>query len=96
MLHTAVRFTILRGVIGHHLGYIGEGIGLLPIFFLSTNFLPKLIIMYNSISEMILLSHSESFIAISAKTFLLISQHHTEKVPGTTFYFIFGFTKLNR
>ena len=39
MLHPAVHLTILRGVIGHHLGHIGEGIGLLPIFSLFHNFL---------------------------------------------------------
>ena len=40
MLYLAVRLTILRGVIGHHLEHIGEGIGLLPIFSLLTNFFP--------------------------------------------------------
>ena len=42
MLHPAVRVTILRSVMGHHLEHIGEGIGLLPIFSLFDDFLALL------------------------------------------------------
>ena len=56
MLHPAVRLTILKGVIGHHLGHIGEGIGWLPIFSLFDDFLaflPLIRVGYN----MLLVTH---------------------------------------